>query len=168
MRWDGIAEPLPPPPLDTDGDGFIDSEDDCPEEPETVNGYEDTDGCPDEVPEEVVQFMGVIEGIFFETDKDSILPDSETALARAVEILTKFPSIRIEISGHTDNVGTYAYNEDLSRRRAESVQRYLGERGIEASRIVTRGAAFDEPRASNDTSQGRAQNRRIEFKVISQ
>ena len=112
--------------------------------------------------------MGVIEGIHFETGKDSILPDSETVLARAVEILTKFLSIRIEISGHTDNVGSHANNEDLSRRRAESVRRYLGERGIEASRIVTRGAAFDEPRASNDTSQGRAQNRRIEFKVISQ
>jgi outer membrane protein OmpA-like peptidoglycan-associated protein len=162
------VEPDGCPIRDTDGDGFMDPDDKCVNEPETKNGYEDDDGCPDEIPEEVARFMGVIEGIHFEFNKDVIKPDSAVVLNRAIEILRKFPSIRIEISGHTDNKGSAAYNMDLSTRRAAAVKTYLGERGIDASRMESRGAGFDEPIADNATSAGRAQNRRIEFKILTQ
>lgn len=156
------------PIADTDGDGFLDPDDQCPEEPETVNGYEDDDGCPDEVPKEVEQFMGVIDGIHFDSGKSTIKTDSKTVLSRAVDILKKYPSIRIEISGHTDNRGGENFNMNLSQARADSVKNYLGEQGVDISRIETRGAGFTEPRATNKTRRGRAQNRRIEFKILSQ
>lgn len=156
------------PIVDTDGDGIMDPDDKCPEEPETKNGFEDQDGCPDEVPKEVERFMGVIEGINFETGKDSIRPDSRLVLKRAQEILAKYPSIRIEISGHTDNRGRKSFNQELSQRRADSVKRYLVDAGIEVGRIETRGAGMSEPIADNATRDGRAKNRRIEFKVLSQ
>ncbi|MEZ4384380.1 MAG: OmpA family protein [Nannocystaceae bacterium] len=153
---------------DTDGDGILDPDDQCVTEPETRNGYEDEDGCPDEIPENVQQFTGVIRGIYFDYNKDTIKPKSEPVLDRAVDVLKEFPSIRIEISGHTDNKGTHEYNEDLSRRRAESVKRYLVGKGIEDPRIETRGAAFDEPIDTNKTAAGRAKNRRIEFTILVQ
>lgn len=156
------------PILDTDGDGIMDPDDKCVEQPETKNGFEDDDGCPDEVPKEVSRFMGVIDGIHFDTGKDSIRADSRVVLKRAIEILEKYPSIRIEISGHTDNRGRASFNMTLSSRRADSVKRYLVDAGIDGSRIETRGAGFSEPIAGNSTRDGRAKNRRIEFKVLSQ
>ncbi|MCA9717291.1 MAG: OmpA family protein, partial [Myxococcales bacterium] len=80
----------------------------------------------------------------------------------------EFPSIRIEISGHTDSIGDPEYNKDLSRRRAEAVKSYLVENGIAPDRVETRGAGMDEPVASNQTAAGRAKNRRIEFTILSQ
>lgn len=156
------------PVRDTDGDGIMDDEDKCPEEPETNNGFEDDDGCPDEVPKEVERFMGVIDGIHFDTGKDSIRTDSRTVLNRAVDILKKYPSIRIEISGHTDNRGRESFNQKLSERRADSVKRYLVDQGVDISRIEARGAGITQPIADNATRDGRAKNRRIEFKVLSQ
>jgi len=84
-------------------------------------------------------------------------------------VLKDFPSIRIEISGHTDSTGSREYNLDLSRRRAESVKRYLvTEGGVEESRVQTRGAGPDEPIDTNKTAAGRAKNRRIEFMILVQ
>lgn len=154
------------PIRDKDGDGILDPDDACKEQPETKNGFEDGDGCPDEVPKEVEKFTGVIEGIFFDTAKDSIKPTSRPTLDRAVELLKKFPSVRVEVSGHTDDVGKRDYNVDLSARRAASVKKYLTDAGIDASRIETRGAGPDEPIAPNKTKAGKAKNRRIEFKLL--
>ena len=156
------------PIRDKDGDGILDPDDACKEQPETKNGFEDGDGCPDEVPKEVEKFTGVIEGIFFDTAKDSIKPTSKATLDRAVELLKKFPSVRVEVSGHTDDVGKRDYNVDLSARRAASVKKYLTDAGVDASRIETRGAGPDEPIAPNKTKAGKAKNRRIEFKLLTQ
>ncbi|HRI10370.1 MAG TPA: OmpA family protein [Nannocystaceae bacterium] len=162
-EYDGC--PIP----DTDGDGILDPNDKCITEPETKNGFEDEDGCPDEIPETVKNYTGVIRGIYFDLNKDTIKPKSKPVLDRAVEVLKDFPSIRIEISGHTDSTGSREYNLDLSRRRAESVKRYLvTEGGVEESRVQTRGAGPDEPIDTNKTAAGRAKNRRIEFMILVQ
>ncbi len=160
------------PVKDTDGDGIVDPgqgimpEDQCPTEPETDNDYQDEDGCPDEVPTEVAKFTGAIRGINFDVDEATIKKNSTKTLNAAVKVLTDFPDVRIEISGHTDTDGDRDHNLDLSRRRAEAVKKYLIDKGIDSSRIETRGAGPDEPVADNTTKRGKAQNRRIEFKLL--
>lgn len=160
------VEPDGCPIRDTDGDGILDDVDDCKDEPETKNGYQDGDGCPDEVPEEVKAFTGAIEGIYFETAKATIRSKSTTTLERAAKVLSDYPDVRVEISGHTDDRGKRDYNMKLSADRAESVKAWLVEHGIDASRITTRGAGPDEPVADNGSRAGRAKNRRIEFEIL--
>jgi OOP family OmpA-OmpF porin len=80
-------------------------------------------------------------------------------------VLKKHPKIAMEIAGHTDSTGPRDHNLDLSRRRARSVKKYLVDHGIDDKRLTTRGYGPDEPIASNDTPDGRAENRRIEFRI---
>jgi outer membrane protein OmpA-like peptidoglycan-associated protein len=151
---------------DNDADGLSNPEDSCPEEPETRNGFEDKDGCPDEVPPELDKLAGIMEGINFDTDKDAIKNDSKPILDNAIEVMKKYPDLRVRITGHTDSQGGYRHNIDLSKRRAESVRRYMIENGIDEGRMETRGAGPDEPIDTNDTAEGRAKNRRIEFQIL--
>jgi len=155
-----------PSSMDSDNDGIIDSKDKCPTEPETKNGFEDADGCPDELPAQVKSFTGVIQGIEFDRDKASIRPSSADALNNSAGVLTQYPSLRVLIIGHTDDTGGRDKNVKLSTERAEAVKAYLVGKGIEPSRIQTRGAGPDEPLDSNATAVGRQRNRRIEFKLI--
>lgn len=154
------------PVRDTDGDGILDDVDKCPKEPETKNGFEDDDGCPDTIPEEVKAFTGVIEGIEFDVGKATIRQVSFAKLDKAVNVLKKYPSLRLEVSGHTSSEGAADFNQKLSEDRAASVKTYIVEHGIEANRIETRGAGSSEPVADNKTAAGRARNRRIEFKIL--
>ena len=154
------------PSPDTDGDGILDNKDSCIEIPETKNGYKDKDGCPDEVPKAVAKFAGVIKGIYFDVDKDTIKPNSRATLDAAVKVLKEFDDVHLEISGHTDSDGDRAHNSELSRARAESVRNYLVEKGIAPGRLITRGAGPDEPIAPNDTKKNKSLNRRIEFKLM--
>nr|WP_255216389.1 OmpA family protein [Pseudenhygromyxa sp. WMMC2535] len=160
------VEPDGCPIRDTDGDGIFDDVDQCVEEPETENGFEDADGCPDALPEAVERFNGSIKGITFETNEAIIKRSSLPALDEAVRTLTKYPDVRIEISGHTDSKGARDHNMDLSRRRAESVASYLIGMGVAEDRITTVGYGPDVPVDSNATREGRANNRRIEFRVL--
>lgn len=155
-----------PKPVDKDGDGFLDKDDKCVEEPETVNGFEDEDGCPDELPKEVEAFSGVVKGILFATGKSDIRSKSFKILNNAVAIFKKYPSIRIEIQGHTDDRGKESYNQKLSKARAEAVREYLVAHGIDESRITSKGFGPSSPVASNKSKSGRAQNRRIEFQIV--
>lgn len=161
----GVAPDGCPDP-DPDKDGIPAPNDKCPDQPETANGFEDQDGCPDEVPEIVKKFTGVIKGILFDFGKSTIRKESFALLDDAAKVLTDYPTLRLEISGHTDNVGKREKNVDLSTARAESVKEYLVSKGIEASRLSTRGAGPDEPVADNKTKAGQAENRRIEFKIV--
>ena len=153
------------PPPDKDADGVIDRDDKCLDIPETRNNYQDADGCPDELPKEVQKFTGVIQGIFFDVDKDSIKPKSKPTLDAAIKVLKDFPDVKVEVSGHTDSDGDRQHNVDLSLRRADAVKKYLVDNGIDTARISTRGAGPDQPIADNTTKDGKAKNRRIEFKL---
>lgn len=153
---------------DRDGDGILDDKDRCPDDPETANGFEDEDGCPDEVPTEVQAFTGVIKGIVFDRGKATIRPTSRTTLDKAVTVLKKFPSIRLEISGHTSSEGDAAFNDELSKERAESVRSYLVDAGVEDSRLTAVGRGSSQPRVEEKNEATREQNRRIEFKIQSQ
>ena len=154
------------PLRDTDGDGILDKDDKCVTEPETRNGWEDTDGCPDEIPKAITKFTGVIKGIYFDFNKATIKKNSAPTLDAAAKIFKEYPGLKVEVSGHTDDVGTREYNVDLAQRRADSVKQYLVDRGVAADRIKTRGAGPDEPIADNTKAAGRAKNRRIEFKIL--
>ncbi len=150
---------------DSDNDKIPNRFDKCPTEPETVNQYQDADGCADEVPKAVEQISGVLEGIYFDVDKDTIKPKSKATLDRALEVLNQFNTTRWRIAGHTDSDGNREHNLDLSLRRAGAVRQYLIDRGIDGSRLTAQGYGPDEPIDSNETKKGKARNRRIEFKL---
>lgn len=154
------------PNPDPDNDGVMAELDKCPTEAETANGYQDADGCPDELPAAVKKFSGVIAGIEFDLGKATIRPISRPILDSAIETLKAYPELKILVTGHTDNVGKRETNVELSKKRADSVKDYLLSKGIDASRISTRGAGPDEPLETGDTMAARQKNRRIEFKLV--
>jgi len=108
----------------------------------------------------------VLNNIFFNYNKATLRPESKTELENLIKLMNDNPNIKIEISGHTDNIGSAAYNQKLSESRAKAVVDYLIEHGIERSRLSYRGYGFDKPIAPNDTEEGRQLNRRVEFKII--
>ena len=108
----------------------------------------------------------VLEGITFATNKSDVTPESEKILMGALKTLQTYPEIFVEISGHTDNVGSNAFNQKLSQRRADSVRAWLVAKGIVGDRITAVGYGEESPRVANDTEENRRLNRRIEFKRI--
>jgi outer membrane protein OmpA-like peptidoglycan-associated protein len=154
-------------PPDSDRDGLTDDKDKCPREPEARNGWEDKDGCPDEVPKQLIDVAGIMAGIQFDIDKDTIKPVSRPILERAKQVLVDNPDIHVEISGHTDSTGSRDHNMDLSRRRAEAVKKWFVAEGLDAARFETKGLGPDDPIDTNDTKEGRTKNRRIEFQILS-
>ncbi len=159
-----LANGCPDP--DPDKDGVSADKDKCPKEPETVNGFQDDDGCPDEVPEAVKRFTGVIKGIEFNFGQATIRADSRPLLDKAVETLTAYPDVRMKITGHTDDVGARERNVDLSQRRADEVKKYFVGKGVDAARITTHGAGPDQPLDDAKTAAARQKNRRIEFSIV--
>jgi outer membrane protein OmpA-like peptidoglycan-associated protein len=109
----------------------------------------------------------VLRNIFYDFDKATLRPQSVAELDRLTKLLEMNPKMRIEISSHTDNVGSAAYNEKLSASRALSVVNYLEKKGIRLERLEYKGYGFREPIAPNDTDKGRQLNRRTEFKILS-
>lgn len=109
----------------------------------------------------------VLNNIFFDFDKATLRKESVTELERLLKFLNDLPTVKIEISGHTDNKGSAAYNKTLSENRAKAVVDWLVNRGIKADRLTYAGYGFDKPVATNDTEEGRQLNRRTEFKIIS-
>ena len=109
----------------------------------------------------------VLDNIFFETNKATIKTESAAELARLANLLVENPTIRLEISGHTDNVGSFRANQKLSESRAKSVVDYIINQGVASDRLEYKGYSFNQPIADNNTKEGRAQNRRVEFKVLS-
>jgi OOP family OmpA-OmpF porin len=107
----------------------------------------------------------VLRGVNFDFDKADIRPDAEPILDEAVRTLQEEGAISIVVEGHTDSIGTEEYNQGLSVRRAAAVRAYLAGKGIDASRMSVEGLGETKPVASNDTSSGRAQNRRVELSV---
>lgn len=107
----------------------------------------------------------VLNNIFFDFNKSTLRNDSYPELERLLKLLNDIPTLKIEISGHTDNIGTAAYNQKLSEQRAKAVVDYLLGKNIKADRLTYVGYGFEKPIATNDTEEGRQMNRRTEFKV---
>lgn len=107
----------------------------------------------------------VLKNIFFDTDSYQLKAESKTELNKLLEFLRKNPAVRIEISGHTDNVGTEQHNQKLSEQRAEAVKTYLVNAGISQERITAKGYGESKPVAANENEEGRALNRRTEFSI---
>lgn len=108
----------------------------------------------------------ILKNIFFETDKYDLKPESRIELDKLIQLLEKNPQISIEIGGHTDNEGGAEYNQVLSDNRAKAVYDYLVEHNIDPSRLTYKGYGLTMPVDTNDTPEGRANNRRTEFKII--
>jgi len=104
-------------------------------------------------------------GLLFDFDSDAIRGETRNNLNVMANSLEKYPKSNLMIVGHTDAVGTSAYNQDLSERRSEAAARYLQSRGVNGARLGTRGLGESEPVASNDTEGGRERNRRVEVAI---
>jgi OOP family OmpA-OmpF porin len=139
-------------PGDSDGDGVPDDRDKCPNTPKgaTVNA----DGC--------WAYQGEI---FFDVNSATVKSEAYPMLDEAATVLRNNPDLNVEIQGHTDNTGPAEYNLMLSQKRAESAMNYLVDKGVDPARLTAKGYGFEQPVASNDTKEGRAKNRRVEFRV---
>lgn len=109
----------------------------------------------------------VLKNIFFDFDKATIRPESANELDRLIKLLMENPSLKIELGSHTDSKGSDDYNQKLSQSRSQSVVTYLIGKGIAADRLVAKGYGESVPVATNDTEEGRQQNRRTDFKILS-
>ena len=151
---------------DTDGDGIPDDRDRCPDQAENKNGFQDEDGCPDEMQVKQTELSNsavILTGVNFASGKATLTDESLPVLDETANTLILDRSAIVEIRGYTDNVGKAEDNQLLSERRAEAVRRYLISKGISADRITALGFGERYPIADNSTPQGRAKNRRIEF-----
>ena len=146
-------------PLDSDGDGVTDDKDECPNTPRGTRV--DDRGCP-EVVEEPVTFNLTVEFAF---DSAEINEIGVQELFRAIRFLREHPSTDAVVEGHTDSRGDEAYNQGLSERRAGAVRQAIVNSGIDASRLTVRGFGESRPAATNDTEDGRQQNRRVTIVV---
>ena len=139
-------------PLDTDGDGVYDYLDRCSETPKDANV--NAHGC------------WILGGVIFDTGKWNIKSSFYTDLNEIVTVLKNNPALKVQIQGHTDNVGRAAFNMKLSESRAGAVMGYLVRSGISSKRLSAKGFGLTRPIVHNDTPEGRAQNRRVELKPI--
>jgi outer membrane protein OmpA-like peptidoglycan-associated protein len=105
-------------------------------------------------------------GITFDTDSSTVQPHFRPTLDKVADVLDRYNQTYVDVYGHTDSTGSDAYNQALSERRADAVASYLVSRGVESARLEALGYGETQPIASNDTVEGRAQNRRVEIKVV--
>jgi len=168
---DGYEDEDGCPDPDNDADGVLDVDDECPLEAEVINGIEDEDGCPDEGESKVrvtADRIDILERVYFDTGKAQIQKKSFDVLDQVASVMKARPSIkRLRIEGHTDDRGKDKPNLELSQRRAAAVREYLIKRGLESTRMVSRGYGESHPIGDNGTAAGRDINRRVEFHIIS-
>jgi OOP family OmpA-OmpF porin len=148
-------------PLDSDGDGVPDYLDKCPGTPRGVPV--DEHGCPPEGITVLGDEWMVKGAVLFSVDKWKLTPAGEEIMVRAADFLKKNPQWVVEIQGHTDSAGPQAWNMTLSQRRADAVKEHLISLGVAADRLLATGYGSAEPLAPNDTAEGRAKNRRVDF-----
>jgi OmpA-OmpF porin, OOP family len=162
---DGIDDFDGCPEDDADNDGIPDVKDACPKEPGQPDPDPKRNGCPRFIHLEEGQ-VRVLQQVHFATGSATILADSFPMLMEITQLLRANPSIKkMRIEGHTDNRGGADYNLDLSKRRAASVRSWLVQHGIESGRLESEGYGLTRPIQTNDTNDGRAANRRVEFKI---
>lgn len=150
------------PYKDSDNDGLLDKDDDCPNTP----GPKSNKGCP-VIEKEVIEVLKTaFDNLGFELGKDIILAGSFASLDELASVLSKKASWKLQISGHTDNVGDDNSNLILSKKRAEAVKNYLISKGINTDRFIIEYFGESKPIADNTTPEGKAKNRRVEMKLV--
>jgi OOP family OmpA-OmpF porin len=156
-----VVQPVvvPRPWIDSDGDGVDDEHDKCPNTP---HGFKvDSDGCI--IPGQTI----VLRGVTFEFNKNRLTPNAKSVLDTLVPAFTGQPSLHVEIAGHTDSIGSDAYNNGLSQRRADAVREYLIAQGAHPDQVTARGYGKSHLLINPEkTSDDRELNRRVEFTVI--
>jgi outer membrane protein OmpA-like peptidoglycan-associated protein len=165
---DGFEDEDGCPDPDNDKDRILDKDDKCPNEPETYNGFEDEDGCPDKG--RVVVHKGrieILDKIYFETDKAIIKPVSYPILDAIAATLKGNPQILlVEIQGHADERGSDDHNLKLTDDRAHSVQAYIVNKGVDASRLKAKGYGETRPVDKAHNEEAWSKNRRVEFVIL--
>ena len=141
---------------DRDQDGTPDIADLCPDDAASDTRIP---GCPDDAPIR-------LSGVQFHFNSDRMKPESEARLQQVIDTLNAHPDVAMEIAGHTDSIGKAAYNQRLSLKRAEKVRDYLVEHGIAAERLQAKGYGESQPTSDNNSDAGRAENRRVELRVL--
>ena len=187
MKVDEKGCDLPPP--DGDKDGVSDDKDQCLTTAAGVKVDEkgcdaiadgdndgvadDNDLCPDTAANTPVNQVGCakteninLKGVNFETGSAVLTQASFPILDDAASTLKKYPELKIEVGGHTDNSGNPRANEQLSQKRAETVMKYLVEKGAKAAMLSAKGYGPKQPLADNAKPEGKAQNRRVELKIL--
>ena len=149
------------PYKDTDGDGLLDKDDDCP----NTAGPIENKGCPIIEVEIVEVLRTAFDNLEFESGKDIILEVSKVALDELADVLIKKATWKLEISGHTDNIGGENFNLVLSKKRAEALKNYLIFKGVDTNRLITFYFGETQPLIDNTTLEGRKKNRRVEMKI---
>ena len=165
---DGFEDGDGCPEDDNDKDGIPDAKDACPKEPGAPNTDATKNGCPSFIKLEGGQIR-VLQQVHFATGSARILPDSFPMLQEIANVLRANPGIkRMSIDGHTDNKGGAAMNKKLSQDRADSVMKWLTEHAVTQDRLEAHGFGMEKPIDNNLTDAGRAANRRVEFKIVSE
>ena len=154
-----------PAPKDRDKDGILDGDDACPDEPGASTDDPKTNGCP---PARVEQGqIKILERVEFENASAKIRPSSEAVLSAVLDVMKAHPEfVKLGVEGHTDNHGGSAYNQHLSLQRAAAVVNWLVSHGVSRERLSARGFGPDKPIDTNDTDEGRQNNRRVEFHIL--
>jgi OOP family OmpA-OmpF porin len=190
---DGFEDEDGCPDLDNDNDGVVDAKDNCPNNTEDADGFEDGDGCPDldndgdgvsdvedkcpgvrGLPDnngcpktkEITRGKLVLAGVTFQPGKAVLTSNSYTILDQVYESLVEWPEVKLEIQGHTDNLGNNMSNLKLSQMRADAVRLYFIRKGIDSARLRSVGYGEEFPIADNHTADGREKNRRVELRRI--
>lgn len=153
-------------PIDSDGDGVADYMDKCPNT--KAGASVDANGCmivsASDKAEITEKGTWILREIQFGSNKSTINEKSAKEIDEVVAILKENKDLKLEIQGHSDSKGNTAYNYKLSQKRADSVKKYITDKGIESKRIISKGYGPSQPMATNETAEGRALNRRVEFK----
>lgn len=147
---------------DRDGDGVFDKDDKCPD----VKGTVANNGCPEITEEQVSKLNAYAKTILFNSGKSTFKPETMPVLEAMKAILLEYPTSRFSIEGHTDSDGSNALNQTLSENRAAAVKNFLIENGVETSRLRSTGFGETKPIDTNKTAKGKANNRRVEVKLI--
>jgi len=159
---DGCPPAAPVVQTDSDGDGVYDAQDECSG---TLEGLKvDAKGCAVETVDGQAQSI-VLKGVTFLPGSATLTTDAKGVLDTAAAALSGQKSLNVELGGHTDSQGKDSANQALSQKRADSVRQYLMDKGIEGERMTAVGYGETQPIADNNTPAGRAENRRVEFKI---
>lgn len=157
---------MPQAPVDSDGDGITDDNDECVDKPETKNDFQDEDGCPDEFKKDE---LVVSHSIQFKLGSAELTGSSLRTLDQISGVLKKHPGMRLSVEGHTDDRGPSDENLQLSKQRARTVMNYLVEKkGIARDRLEAHGHGESRPMVDGDSPEARRKNRRVEFRVLNE